>query len=612
MKETNQPIIIEQDNDLTSESKSFPSHRKSLLYLFLVSFFIAAIFFTLSQLGYRFNEKNLLPNQTNNKNTNKQSSYLETWINCSDVRDVVEESNQLYVACLGGVLVVDSSTGEVTNEINLVDGLSSDTVTDLELINSNLYIGTQGGLNIYNLQTKEVNQISTMSGLPSNHNIRLARDNNNIWIGTFRGLAKLDTTTGVITNYKDKIPVDNSETNIQNLHVTENAVYAYANSNAYTAGYIARYDKQTNTWSNWGGKNFNGHFVFGLNSLDGEIYVFTDRAAYSATDEIDSVLVDFTAFNKKNEAINSKDKFYRYLGSHKEYSFIFKQNSIYKYDIKKDEMTEFVSNADFGQNGPLIKKDIYTFPSSKDKPWLLTYNVDTGLIKETSLNRPSTFLDVYASIDNEVFVGTNKGMYLVDMSKEKLDFGQQNLISDLVDFEFGIDVISIASTSKVVFFGQSCEMSCNEARLVVYDHLDRTTKADNPPTTIKPNKKVTYNANMTLILVGFDKDGKLIFNNSNQDFDVKWLSYDLESGWAIETQEPAIVSKYEKSDCAPSFSFDSQGKEINSNITSCTKSEVNLPFPEGVKSLLKIQDSYIGVYTWGGLFRYTQNNSNEK
>lgn len=52
-----------------------------------------------------------------------QKNYTQ-WINCDDVRNVIEENNSLYVACLGGVLIIDTS-GSVIDQISMTDGLET-------------------------------------------------------------------------------------------------------------------------------------------------------------------------------------------------------------------------------------------------------------------------------------------------------------------------------------------------------------------------------------------------------------------------------------------------------------------------------------------------------
>lgn len=533
-----------------------------------------------------------------------QSAQLKTWINCNDVRDAVEDNGKIYVACLGGVMVVNKDTGEILDEINIEDGLLSDTITDLLLINNNLYIGSQGGVDIYNFQTGYHDQISTRSGLPSNYNIRLAYDNENVWIGTFKGLARLNQATGNIDTFTDEIPVDNSQVNIQTILVTDKAVYAYANSNAYTKGYIARYDKQLKTWSNWGGRDLNSVFLLGLSEFDGKIYVYTNETVYTANDTVDSKL--------SQSKVGTKDSSYRYLGSYGEYSFSYKQNSIYSYNLKTGETVKLASNVDFGQNGPIVNKSIYTFPLDGNKPWLVEYDGMTGLAKTLSLNRPSSFLGIHGSINSEVFVGTNRGLYLIDFSGKNLNFSSENLVTSFTNFDPNFQIIQIPNSNKFGFFSQNCDMTCGKAQFIIYDYLEHTSRSDNPPSDILPEVNTPYDTSLLLSYIGTDDKNKLIFNNSSQNFDVKWFSYDPESGWKTEDTQPNIVLKYEKQNCAPTFKYDLQQKLIRSEAIDCDKDQLSHLFPDGIASLLRLQDGYVGVYTWGGLFSYMPNLINEK
>jgi len=79
----------------------------------------------------------------------------------------------------------------IVDTINLEKGLSSNNCTCLYTEGSQLYIGTDNGLNILNLNDYSLTTLNDRDGLPSNEITGLVVDQDKIWLGTPRGLAHL-------------------------------------------------------------------------------------------------------------------------------------------------------------------------------------------------------------------------------------------------------------------------------------------------------------------------------------------------------------------------------------------------------------------------------------
>ncbi len=97
-------------------------------------FIFGLVIILVISIGFYFynNQKTNLPNvkigmPTRNSGSVTLDQNLR-WMNCADMRDVIEEKDRLYIACLGGVLVVDKE-GKVIDQITMADGLGNQTAT---------------------------------------------------------------------------------------------------------------------------------------------------------------------------------------------------------------------------------------------------------------------------------------------------------------------------------------------------------------------------------------------------------------------------------------------------------------------------------------------------
>ena len=114
-----------------------------ILLLILASLFGALLLIKNNPLGKSISKS--LPVIKKEKIVSRES--IKQWPNCSDIRGVVEENDKLYVACLGGLLILDEKSGDLS-QLTTTDGINSSTLTSLVKDGDKLYIGSQNGVNI--------------------------------------------------------------------------------------------------------------------------------------------------------------------------------------------------------------------------------------------------------------------------------------------------------------------------------------------------------------------------------------------------------------------------------------------------------------------------------
>lgn len=123
------------------------------------------------------------------------------------VNGIYATENTLWVGTHGGgVNIIDNKTKKMhlltIDNSNLVDN----TISDITGAGSKVYVGTNGGLNVFDINSivyySPLTELYTVEdGLPSNKIRSLFIDNKGlVWIGTSKGLAVLNPETKKITN----------------------------------------------------------------------------------------------------------------------------------------------------------------------------------------------------------------------------------------------------------------------------------------------------------------------------------------------------------------------------------------------------------------------------
>lgn len=197
-------------------------------------------------------EKLLRPPQQEAKETLESARQ---WISCSDIRRVLTDTDRVYVGCRGGVLVT-TLQGDLIKQYSQADGLPNDIITDLQLVGRQLFVGSQDGVAVINLDTHQITPLREREGLVNGSNINLAADGDVMWVGTFDGLSRIDTKTLQITNYKTELLSEASKFSVHAITVSQKAVYISLIASAYSPGGLVRFDKKTQTFTQFPASQF--------------------------------------------------------------------------------------------------------------------------------------------------------------------------------------------------------------------------------------------------------------------------------------------------------------------------------------------------------------------
>ncbi len=494
---------------------------------------------------------------------------LRQWPNCSDIRGVIEEKDKLYVACLGGLLILDEKSGELS-QLTTSNGINSSTLTSLIKDGDKLYIGSQNGVNIFDLKNNTNQSFTDKEGLLSVSNIELALDGDYLWIGSFRGLNRYNLKTKKMEAFTKEL-VDNSTLyNASELLVTPNAVYVIDVANAETPGGVARYDKATSTWERFGPSAFPKN--------PAETYYNRARIdLYTLTLVGDSVLVQdsgrgvWQAKDTKGSTWESVDGIANLLSGPNDYIYMFagksdkayfiytsdKDSKIYSYSPITKDFSEFASNDLFkNTNSNLFQKFISNgklwFGSSSDV-WLKSLEINSLKTNDFKMgNRPKSVANLVATINHKAIISDEKDLWQYNGKNfsKLLNFSDENF--------GGVSVFQpIYNTSKILVLSQSCGQGCSNAKVTIYDYKTKEKKV------LDLNTKIDkmYEA---LTLRNYDVMGKrMIFNEGYQAN--KIVVVDLEN-FSV-THETTTVKGIEKNNqitCNYSYVYvDNRFQEIS-------------------------------------------------
>ena len=377
----------------------------------------------------------------------------KTWINCSDVRKIIEEGGKRYVACFGGVLVVDKATGKVTDQISMVEGLGNYVATDLVKKGDVLYIGSQDGFTIFNLKTRVARKISVGEGLVNGANIKLADDDTDLWVATFDGVSRYNYETGKITNYKSELAENSSKHSVWEIKVTSKAIYVSVGASAYSSGGVARFDKESQAWETWNSGDFEGlKFpgrvdVFDIVHLSGKVYVRDGNQVWVADDIKGStwkwlpVITEEIGKKHPNSAIRSETV----LGG----KIIFKvEEEHYYFDPSSNKVENIKSD-------PTLVSDYQKWTD------------ETTLTKLDG--RPLKFYEVMGRIGKYIFISGQDGLWAYDQEMDSFENLYPTVETNGYNFSY---MIPVEKTSKVLFYFQSCGMGCSNPKMVIVDMSD--------------------------------------------------------------------------------------------------------------------------------------------
>ncbi len=176
------------------------------------------------------------------------------WANCNNIRQSIEYDSKRYLACYGGVLVLDSNN-QVVDQITMADGLGNPIVNSLVIKNNRLFMGTQDGVTVFDLSSRKAQKISVSEGLVNGSNIFLKEDGESLWVGTFNGVSKINSKDLSIKNYTTELGISPVH-NIRDILVTPVSVYFTYVGGGGSAGGVARYDKLQDQWESFSPSDF--------------------------------------------------------------------------------------------------------------------------------------------------------------------------------------------------------------------------------------------------------------------------------------------------------------------------------------------------------------------
>lgn len=543
------------------------------------------------------------------KNRTELISNTKTWINCNDVRDVVEDSDYIYVGCLGGILVIEKNSGEIFDELNFQDGMDSETVTDLVLHENKIYVGSQAGLHIFDLEKRTFDVVNQSNGLPSNSNIVLAKDEEYIWIGTFNGLARWDINNEKIEDFTDDLP--SGQRDLHGVLVTPNSVYAYGQKNIY------RYDKNDKYWEEVKYNNQN-IVISDLSYHDDIIFVYAwDDIVLSGKNASNSILNEYSPIINGLNSTGSSLYTSRYIGTYENYDYLIGTSGIYRFNFLNNNIELFSSeNSTIGINFPILTDKLWEFSEISSDDWMTTYDLESGEKQVYKLERPSKFKSALGIIESSNHSSTNKllisseaALYMGSLEGDEVEkktkffvLNQWEGSGNNIEYQ----VVPLMNSNKFVFYSEDCQMECARSDMFLYDYINnKTSKIDTSELVEQDYDGLTEDV---FSFKGLDEDnnpwfilGKNLFSidsngkiqNIHQDF-----SYET-----IEEENITIVTKKNNEiDCGFVATFDEQLKIFKDvSYPDCDMNNL-IDMPNAITSLINIGDKVIGTYQWGGLF----------
>lgn len=529
MIETNSNIVISKQNI------PIHTHRRKSFFVIILIILLLSIFYLLlkSRTAYQsqvaVQKKLPVPHYPTQK-----EKRLKQWINCSDIREVIEETKNLYVACNGGVLVVDKLSGIVVDQISMTDGLGNAFTTSLVKKDDELFIGTQDGFTRFNLKNRTAQKISVKEGLINGSNIELALDGNDLWVGTFDGLSLYNIQTSKITNFTHELIANTSHYGINNIEVTENAVYLTIQANAYSSGGVGRFDKKTKTWERFDVGSFtsdgsNRIDFFGLAKAGNHIYAMDDNNIWQTTNQIRAAWTKIPSIPE--QTLNSN----RSIFSFNETLYLINSDILYRFEEAENKLIKIFSTQSIDSenrqnlswtylsNDKLFIIDFIQGPNNDD--WLTALDLHTLRLSKLNLQgRPKTFNAILATIDEDVILCAENKLW--KYSGAKGTFNQIAPITCSGIEEQGISAfIPISHSNKIFMYFQSCGMGCDEPTLYLLNYDDETMQVINFPKELLPkDTPLSYDGyNREMIHFSFDDNSKTHTLSFNAN-DLSWTN----------------------------------------------------------------------------------------
>lgn len=192
------------------------------------------------------------------KNNNSFSNYKLNEILNSRIMDIKSFDSTLILATVNnGIYFIKNH--KVINRLTIANGISSNNCLRMQLVNDNLFIATNNGLNIYNFKTKKIRCLYESDGLVSNMVNDFLVENDTIYAATETGISKIsfnniDTIQSNILFSKPTIVGNDTIWNIDSVYetYTNNNFMLNLNALSYKSkGSVIFYYKLINLESNF-------------------------------------------------------------------------------------------------------------------------------------------------------------------------------------------------------------------------------------------------------------------------------------------------------------------------------------------------------------------------
>lgn len=524
---------------------------------FITLFLVLVVSTGLGALGYSYRAgllKNLPFLNRKTPAVVRPETVMHQWTNCNDVRDIIEEENSYYLACLGGVLHI-SRDGSVIDQITMTDGLGDNVTTSLAKKDNTLYIGTQDGITIYDLATKKAKKVSVPDGLTSGSNIVLELDGDDLWIATFNGVNRYDTKTGQITTFKEELAPNSSIYTANALLVTPKAVYVNVVANSFSAGSIARFDKTTGAWERYSTPFFGNparlDFTF-LAGAAGKIWTGDINHVWEMPDEAGGKWQDITG----KLALGSAAESWRIFGDGK-FMYMSVINKVYK-----------INPADYSIVATIPARGLFVAHTGVGKVWTmdkwLSWVDTTASTSGTIMlqNRPVRVERVVGAVDGTALILADGDLWKVDpadFNPERIASGQAQDMDGSTPTLFSF--LPIPDTDQIFIFSQSCGMTCTDPIFQIIGYKEKEVTELALPPAVLAAVRDTGPGYVELSFSKYDYSSNKIefrvYPSRTLTFDVATRTWQLGTAPAATPTTSASVFR-----CNPSYTFASNGNKF--------------------------------------------------
>lgn len=533
---------------------------------------------------------------------NKKTIELPRYFaNCDDVREVVEEDNKLFIACLGGVVVVNKDSGEVTDQVALPDGLGNSVATSLVKKGEKLFIGTQDGVTVFDLATRQAQKLSVAEGLTNGANLILFDGGDKIWAGTFDGLSLIDVNTLEIKNYKSELDPESEQQQIVNILLGEKYTYLLEVAHAKSGGAVIRFNNADGSIKTFKAADFGDTGPYArldLNSIarfgskvfvaQGSSMYYLDEAAEETWKKLESPF----EFIKTDAKLDYNPIVNLLPNPDSKGILMYSGNKIYKF-VPGSDSTEVLY--DFGKYAGLIFKNSGNsiwFKDADPGGFIAKLNLTSLAIEKVAMKgRPVAIGSLLATVnDTNALVGNTDGIYHYDLASDSFEKVIASDKSKLATLDMP-NLIAIPGTSKIFIYWQGCGQVCDEPVFVLYDYATKQASFLDVPEdvakTINRGSDTEPNiASVSLMWTDFDNGqlGLELTNVTIGETPKKIAFNPNENTWKLIDEKPETAKDLYSTDrviCNKSYSYTDNKFEDQECVVTAENDEFKFAIEDG-------------------------------